>query len=110
MGITFVADLAANAACGLPVAAINATCLRTNSAASASSRSLSPFRPAVFDGHVLALDVAGVPQTQTKSPQTVYVLVSRRRIKETDDAAAAPPSSVMNSRRFLSNMGLPPLG
>jgi hypothetical protein len=25
-------------------------------------------------------------------------------------AAPAPPSSVMNSRRLMSNMGLPPLG
>ena len=65
MGIVVVAALAATAE-GVPMAAITATCRRTNSAASAGSRSVLILGPAVFDRHVLALDIAGLLQALAK--------------------------------------------
>ena len=53
IGIVVVAALAASAAACRPVAAITATWRRTNSAASAGSRSILTLGPAVFDRHVL---------------------------------------------------------
>ena len=79
--------------------------------------------PAVHDRHVLALDIAGLFQALAKSAQTVRVRVRRCGVEEPDHwhrrllrarrerpRAAAPPSSVMNSRRLMPNMGLPPKG
>ena len=69
--------------------------------------------PAVFDRHVLALDIAGVFEALTKSAQTLRVAVGRYGAEESDHRhrrllrarrerprAAAPPRSVMKSRRF----------
>ena len=75
------------------------------------------FGPAIFDRHVFSLDIAGLPQTLPerratfREPQAIErgepdhrhrrLLRARRERPH----AAAPPSSVMNSRRF---MGSPP--
>ena len=40
--------------------------------------------PAVFDGHVLALDVAAILQALAKCAQTVRHSVKRSRVKEPD--------------------------
>ena len=71
--------------------------------------------PAVFDRHVLALDIAGVLQALAKcaqsDPQNSGDLALRNPITgiagccaraASGHAAAAPPSSVMNSRRSHS--------
>ena len=73
--------------------------------------------PAVFDRHVLALDIAGVLQALAKCAQTVRDgsgdVGSRNPITgiagccaraASGHAAAAPPSSVMNSRRFIRSI------
>ena len=83
IGIVVVAALAAIAA-AVPMAAITATCRRTNSAASAGSRSILILRPAVFDRYVLALDIAGLLQALAKSAQTVRACVRRCGVKEPD--------------------------
>ena len=81
----------------------------------------SIFRPAKSDRDVATLHMAGFIQALTERAYTVLVFV--RRSKESyilptgiagccaravsGHAAAAPPSSDMNSRRLLSNIGLP---
>ena len=84
MGIVVVAALAANAAAVLPVVAITATCRRTNSAASAGSRSILTLGPAVFDRHVLALDIAGFLQALAKCAQAVRERVRRCAVEKPD--------------------------
>ena len=94
---------------------ITATWRRTSSAASAGNRSYLALRPAIFDRHVLALDIAGFAQALAERAQTV------RGTRPADSplrnpitgiagccaraasghAAAAPPRSVMNSRRLI---------
>ena len=72
------------------------------------------FGPAVLDRHVSAFDVAGFVQTSTK-PRPRSTPAAERAIKKPDHRhrrllrarrerprAAAPPSSVMNSRRLRS--------
>ena len=61
IGIVVVAAFAASAA-GVLVAAITATWRRTRSAAKRRQPIILAFRPAVFDRHVLALDIAGFLQ------------------------------------------------
>src|SRR5262249_28518647 len=78
-----------------------------------------PFRPAEFDGHVLSFDIAGIFQTLAKCAQVISPSVRRCDVPITGmvaccaraasgHAAAAPPSSVMNSRRLRSSMGSSP--
>ena len=121
IGMFAVAALAANAEAGPPPAAITATRRRTNSAASCRQPIGLIVGPAVFDRHVLALNVAGLLQALAEPTQTLRVPAVRRcgveepdhrhrrllRARRSGRAAAAPPSSVMNSRRFMSDMGLP---
>jgi hypothetical protein len=70
--------------------------------------------PAVFERHILALDITGVFQALAKCAQRVLVapgdLASSSPITgiagccalaASGHAAAVPPSSVMNSRRFI---------
>ena len=64
IGIVDVAALAASAA-GLPGVAITATRRRT-SQPPVSAADLSAFRPAVFDRHVLAFDIASFAQAFAK--------------------------------------------
>src|SRR5262245_24798262 len=58
IGIVVVAAFAACAE-GVPVAAITVTRSRTRSVASADNRPYLTLRPAVFDRHVLAFNIAG---------------------------------------------------
>ena len=77
--------------------------------------------PAVFDRHVLALDIAGLLQALAKCAQTVRVIASGDRGVEEPDhrhrrllrarrerpRRRRPPSSVMNSR--ASHCPMPPV-
>ena len=110
-----VAALAASAAGVLP-RDNHGHLRRTRSAARAGSRSVWSFRPAVFDRHVLALDKACFLQALAEAAHEV-----RARPRATcwrnpitgiagccaraasGHAAAAPPRSVMNSRRFMGD-------
>ena len=77
-------------------------------------------QPVVLDRHVLALDVAGFVEAFTERSGMAHGGLGRPAADEADDrhrrllrarrerpAAAAPPSSVMNSRRLKSNMDCP---
>ena len=78
--------------------------------------------PAVFDRYVLALDVAGFFEALAKCAQTVRNRVRRswcREIRSPASPAAAPApraatppprrrAALMNSRRLMPGMGLPP--
>ena len=69
---------------------------------------------AVFDRHVLALNIACVTEALAKRAQPIRLGVERCWVEKSDHwhprllrarreghAAAAPPSSVMNSRRLI---------
>ena len=85
----------------------------TRSAASAGSRSILTLGPAIFDRHVRALDVAQLAAGPGGMRADASAIVSASWRQETRSrgiagccaraasghAAAAPPSSVMNSRR-----------
>src|SRR5215510_13170615 len=70
------------------------------------------FRPAIFDRHVSAFDVADLAQASAKCNQEGAVSCQRCTVEEADDrhrrllrtrrkrrAATAPPSAAINSRR-----------
>src|SRR5262249_24422945 len=81
MGIVVVAALAANGAVGPPPVVIG------DLSANQFSRQLRQpidliLGPAVFNHHVLALDIAGVFETLVKSAQTIRVHVRRRGVEE----------------------------
>ena len=79
--------------------------------------------PAVFDRDALAFDVAFFREAVAECSDARCQLFWRSTVEKPDHGhrrllrprrerprTAAPPSSVMNSRRFLLNMGLPPSG
>src|SRR5262249_14579622 len=82
-GMVVVAALAAKAAAG-EIATITAAFRRTNSAASAGSRSHLILGPAVFYRHVLAFGIAGVPDALAKSAQPAVVPVGRLAVQDAD--------------------------
>ena len=84
MGIVVVAALAANAAAVPPVAAITATCRRTRFGRQRRQPIDLILGPAVFDRHVLALDIAGVLEALAKSAQTVRERVRRSGVEKPD--------------------------
>ena len=108
----------------LPVARMTSGASATNSAACLRRRSVSPADPATVDLHVAAVDPAqlrnscrnaamracasgssaGEVPEHADPPHPLALLRARR----SGHAAAAPPSSVMNSRRFMC--GWPPPG
>ena len=113
IGMVVVAAFAASAA-AVPPATITATRRRTRSAASAGSRSILALRPAVFDRHVLALDIAGFLEALAERDDDGLAVASadwelRNPItgtagccaRATTGHAAAPPSPAMNSRRRI---------
>ena len=80
----------------------------------------SSLRPAIFDRDVLTLDVAGLVQASAEGGHRRSERLRRLSIEESDHRhrrllrarrkrprGAAPPSSVMNSRRPMPDMGLP---
>ena len=115
IGIVVVAALAASAGGSPPFATITATWRRTRSAANAGSRSYC-LRPAILDRHVLTLDIAGsrsdpggtrrqgarrvTGDQPLRNPITGIAGCCARAAS--GHAAAAPPRSVMNSRRFTA--------
>ena len=114
IGIDWVAAFAASAA-ELPEVAITLARRRTRSAASAGNRSNCAARHAMFDRHVLAFDMAGFGETaaeciqerptrsdrlRAEKPHHRHRLLRARRKRP---HAAAPPSSVMNSRRIIQS-------
>ena len=114
MGIVVVAALAANAEAGEPPATITATCRRTKFGRQRRQSIHLIFGPAVFDRDVLALDMAGFFEALAKCAQAVGERVGRCAVEKPDHRhrrllrarrkrprAAAPPSSVMNSRRLI---------
>ena len=73
------------------------------------------FGPAVFDRDVLALDIADLLEALAESAQTIRNASGEKLLRNpitgivgccaraaSGHAAAAPPSSVMNSRRFMA--------
>jgi hypothetical protein len=120
-GIVVVAALAANAAGSPPVAASTVTGRPASSAASAGSRSYCPFaqRYSIVTFRPSAYPVSASPRLNAavKCALASGDLVLRNPITgiaaccaraATGHAAATPPSSVMNSRRFMC--GWPPPG
>ena len=83
MGIVVVAALAASAVAKPAAAAITATCRRTRSAASSGRRS-HLLGPAVFERHVLALDIAGLFQALAKGAQALGDRLRRSGLEEAD--------------------------
>jgi len=74
-------------------------------------------RPPVFDCHILALEEAAIGQTLAKPGQKMrgvsgYPItgIGCCCARAASGHAAAPPSSVMKSRRLTPSIGLPPLG
>src|SRR5262247_4018333 len=81
-------------------------------------------RPAILDRHILALDEVGFTKALAECGQISCTIDRRRAAEEPDhrhrrllrargDAAAAPPSRVMNSRRLIRSarrlaVGTPP--
>ncbi len=81
---------------------------------------VSAVQPVVVDHHVLALDVAGFVEAFKERSDNARRDIGRPAVDEADDryrccararsgqAAAAPPSTAMTSRRPMSDMSLPP--
>jgi hypothetical protein len=110
IGIVEVARLAASGEGSPPTAVITSTRRPTRSAAWQAG--IVAARPAKLDGDVLTLDKAAFLQTTLKRRDEVRRFLRRSRIHEADHrkpllrpppsghTTTAPPSSVMNSRRF----------
>src|SRR5262245_13928535 len=123
MGIVAVAALAVDVTAMPPLVAITATCRRTRSAASAGSRSnwfsAQRYTIATFSPSTYPVSFRPWRNARNRSVNASGDLLSRNPITGiagccpragSGHAAAAPPSRVMNSRRFMPNMGLPPIG
>src|SRR5262249_61758027 len=79
-----VAALAARAG-STPAAMITATRRWTGSAANNGQSVSLVFRPAIFDRHVLALDITGLLQALAKAPQAPRLPVRRLGIEVADN-------------------------
>jgi len=113
MGIVVVAALAAKAERGPPVAAMTATCRRTNSAASAGSRSYWPsaqrYSFATFSPSTKPASFRPWRNTRRRPAVMSGDLGSRNPItgiggccaRAASGQAAALPMSEMNARRFI---------
>ena len=114
MGIVAVAAFAASAA-GMNAGRSNHGHLTTNQIGRQSRQSIVlALRPAVFDRHVPALDIAGFAQALAERAHDGTAVPSGDALLRnpitgiagccacaaSGQAAAAPPSSVMNSRRL----------
>jgi hypothetical protein len=77
------------------------------------------FRPEVFDRHVAAFDIAGFAEAFAEGGHVANCpdeppwrnpttgIAGCWALAASGQATAAPPASDMNSRRLMSNMGLP---
>src|SRR5262249_35912236 len=88
-----------------PPETITLTCLRTRSAASAGSPVVLTFRPTRFDPHLLAFDIARFLQALAERRDLLAQRSGRCGIagccaRAASGHAAAPPMSMMNSRRL----------
>ena len=104
-----------------PAVTMTSTLSRTNSAAISAKRSLRPSAQRYSIATVATLDPAEFAQPLHKSGGPLALGRRRARTQEPDGrqlrrllrarrerpCAAAPPSSVMNSRRLMLDMGFP---